>query len=268
MRYRWFERVILIAGGGSIAASVILSRSDRQDPIEAAAQIMLFGVLIGAVHWGRKGGAAAAIMASLGYFLLRLPLATMIDGLSGDVLVLLLTRFLTFGVVGLAGGELCGRIKYFMAELEGHATIDQWTRVYNQAHIHKLLSNAQGQFARYGTHYSVVTLTLSPSLTADLRPTKQRSVLRAVADHIRQDVRLVDDVARLDDGRFLMLLPQTPKEGALIAGERVRAGARDVLGAKDSSLSMMVLGTEEDSEALIALQGSLAPAEPQEPSRE
>ncbi len=263
MRYRWFERVLLIVGGAAILATIPFGGGDGLDPVEVLAQLLLFGVLVGAAHWGRRGGVIAATLASLVYVTLRAPLIAGADSFSPDLLLPLLTRFAAFGVVGVVGGELCNRVKYFMSEIEDDARVDLWTRVFNQRHIHALLSASQSEHVRYGAPYSVVTLTITPSLLSDLRPTKQRAVLRAVADHIRHDVRLVDDVARLDDGRFLILLPHTPRQGALVAGERVRTGVRDVLGAKDSSLTIVVLGTEEDAEALLELQREIEPADAQ-----
>ena len=59
-------------------------------------------------------------------------------------------------------------------------------------------------------------------------------------------MRLVDDVARLDDGRFLLVLPHTNKAGARIAADRVSQGVRRVLGEKGDSLRADVLGVEED----------------------
>lgn len=269
MRYTTFERLVLVFGGGAILATLVVSTSAHQDLAEFLAQLILIGVLVGAVHWGRRGGLVAAVAACLLYFVLRLPLLVRTGGLTPDMMVLLVTRFATYGVIGIFGGELCQRIKYLFARLEDDSRIDDWTRVYNQNHAVRLIDNVIGRNARYGTPFSLVLIHLAPALTEGLRPPKQHALLKAAAGHIRGDVRLVDDVARLDDSRFLVILPSTPREGALVAAERVRVGVRDVLGAKDESVTASVLGADTDAYEIERLRASLAPgAAPQASSGE
>ena len=85
-------------------------------------------------------------------------------------------------------------------------------------------------------------------------------MMRAVATHIRDDVRLVDDVGRLDDGRFVLLFPQTPKAGGGVAAERVSETVRDLLGARDESVSTRVLGAPEDLTELQSLRDAILQA--------
>lgn len=260
MRYSRFEALTIGVGGTAILATIALSLYPEPDVIELLAQVLLLGVLVAAVHWGRKGGAVAALGASVGYILLRTPFL-MMGGFTPDILTLLIIRIATFGLVGIVGGEICGRIKYFFAGLEDSCSIDENTRVYNQRFIGQLLLGNVSSFRRYGAPFSICLVELSPALTAGLRPGKADCLVRAVADHIRNDVRLVDDVGRLDDGRFLLLLPHTPKDGAEIASARVRAGIRDVVGARDDSVSATVLSATEDLDAIQALLDMVAPAE-------
>lgn len=255
MRYGIFEKFAIVLGGGAVLSALFLEASPPLT--EVLAQLLLFGVVIGAVHWGRKGGMVAALGASLVYILLQAPVLIAQQGMTVNLLVPVLVRVLTYGVVGIGGGELCARIKYVFAGMEGNSSIDEWTRVYNQRQISRLIDTAHGLHARYGAPYSVIVVTLAPGLTADLRPSKQRTMLRAVADHIRGNIRLVDDVGRLDDGRFIVLLPQTPRAGGTIAGERVRTGVRDLIGAKDESVSAGVLSAPEDSAELDALRADI-----------
>ena len=44
-----------------------------------------------------------------------------------------------------------------------------------------------------------------PELFKDLRTSKQRSIVRGVANHIRNDIRLVDEAGRLEDGQFIVI---------------------------------------------------------------
>jgi GGDEF domain-containing protein len=255
VKYSRFELLTVGVGAAAILGTVGFSLQPRPDWIELVAQLLLLMVLMGAVHWGRKGGLVAALAAMVAYVALRIP-TIMGDG-GADVMELLLIRAATYGIVGVIGGEICGRIKYFFARLEDTCSIDEHSRVYNERFMRDLLANNLGSARRYGTTFSVAVVTLSPALTAELRPGRVRAIIRAVADHIRNDVRLIDDVGRMDDGRFILLMPHTPKEGAHVAADRVRVGVRDVLGAKDDSVTSTVLCSDEDTEALQALVDSL-----------
>lgn len=256
MKYSRFERLALAVGALAILGTVLASWNAQPVLEEIIAQALLFVVLVGAVHWGRSGGFLAAIFAIIVYLALRAPLLFG-EGLTPDLLDLVLVRTVAYGVVGILGGEVCGRIKYLLARLEGGANLDEETRVYNQAYLGRILEANLGLHARYKTPFSIVLIALAPALTSELKPSRRRSLLRAAANHIRNDVRLVDDVARLDDGTFVMVLPQTPKSGGAVAAGRVREGLRELLGARDESVTARVLAVPEDHSELSSLRDSL-----------
>jgi GGDEF domain-containing protein len=259
VKYSRFELLTIGIGGVAILATVALSMHPQPDWTELVAQLLLLVVLIGAVHWGRNGGLIAALGATLAYIVLRLPSIVAV-GLEAEVLELILIRTAAFGAIGIIGGEICGRIKYFFARLEDSLSIDEHSRVYNQRFMAQMLANSLASATRYSTRFSIAVIQLAPCLTAELRPSRHHSLIRSVAAHIRNDVRLIDDVGRLDDGRFVLVFPHTPKDGAQIAAARVRIGVRDVLGAKDDSVTVSVHGSDEDADAISALVASITPA--------
>ncbi len=264
MRYERFEWLTIGVGAAAIFATLAMNYSAQSGPAAQDmlpllfAQLLLLGVLISAVHWGRKGGFTAALAATVVFMVMRVP--SIVSGESlADNLQMVIIYTVSYGIVGVLGGEMCSRIKYFFARLEDAFNIDEDSRVYNQQFLAQHLSGQLAQVARYDATFGLAIFTLSPNLTVDLRPAKVRSLVRTVANHIRDDVRLVDDVARLDDGRFVIVLPHTPKAGAVVASERVRAGVRDALGAKDESVAVEVYATPEDIDAITSLADSLSP---------
>jgi GGDEF domain-containing protein len=257
MKYRWFEGIVILVGGTAMLGSVLLSLGSPLVLEEVIAQLLLFAVLVGAVHWGRNGGFAAATAASLVYIAMRIPLVMEAEGLTTDVATLIVIRVLTFGLVGVVGGALCTRIKYVFARLEDSSSVDEWSQIYNQRFIARALESAHGQYARYETPYSVVLIRLDPRLLAELRPTKQRTLVRGVANTIRNDVRLVDEAGRLEDGRFIIILPHTPAEGADVVAERLSKGVSDTLGAKEDSITAQVLAAPQDVGRLDDLRATL-----------
>lgn len=259
MKFTRFEQLVLVIGGAAILGAVALSwGSVPPEPVEVLAQLMLFLVLVAAVRYGRRGGLLAAVIASVIYVVLRVPQLT-IGSISPGVLVMLASRLAAFGLVGVVGGEAFSRMKYAFATMEGRSAIDEWSRVYNQAYVHSELEQARSRFRRYGEAVSVVTIALSPALTADLRPPRQRSLVRGVADHIRSDIRMVDEVGRLDDGRFVVLLPHTPGSGAQVVVERLGNGVRKTLGARDEAVTIRCLSLPEDETGYGAFLESIAP---------
>lgn len=265
MKYTRFESLTILVGAAAVVGTIVFSIQPGPDWIEIVAQLLLLGVLVSAVHWGRKGGMAGALIATLGYVLLRIP--SMLSGMSFAIVEIILIRAATYGVVGIAGGEVCSRIKYFFASLEDGCAVDDTSRVYNQRFVTKVLETNLAESRRYGAEFCVVLIALSPLLTAELRPSRARALVRAVADHIRNDVRLIDDVGRLDDGRFVLVLPHTPGSGGVVASERVRKGVRDVLGAKDESVTASVYDSDGSLDAIDQLVDSLRPQVEMPPTR-
>ena len=257
MKYSRFEA--LVSGIGAIAVLSALALSARGALVieEVVAQVLLLLVLFAAVHWGRNGGFIAALGASILYLLARVPLVAAMGGLTWDVTSIVLVRVLSYGLVGIVGGELCSRIRYIFAKLEDSSSVDEWSQVFNQRFIMRALESALGQHGRYQTPYSVVVIQLADVLLSDLKSSKQRSIVRGVATHIRNDIRLVDEAGRLDDGRFLVVLPHTPREGALIVGERLHHGICNVVGAREDSIVVTILGAPEDADQLLELRRGL-----------
>ncbi len=257
MPYARFEKLIIAVGFAAIAGSLFFSYQGVFVLEEAIAQLLLLLVLIGAAHWGRNGGFITALLASLIYIVLRIPLVIESQGLTADIAILLTVRVLSYGLVGIVGGELCSRLKYLFTRLEDSAAVDDWSQVYNQRFITRTLETALGQFDRYHSPFSVLLVEIAPALTAELRPSRHRMLVRGVANHIRNDIRLVDEAGRLDDGRYLIVLPHTVREGALVVTERITAGVTDVLGAREDSVTTTLFCTPEDRTAISELVTTL-----------
>ena len=257
MKYAWFERIVLLLGGASILVTFALTYQSGLFLEEVIAQVLLFGVLAAAVHWGRRGGFVAAVAASIIYIVLRIPLVTADPALTGDVMLLILARVVTYGLVGIVGGELAMRMKYVLAGLESSSSIDEASGIFNDRAMARLLDAARGRFERYGEPYSIVLLEVDTSLTADFKPAKARAVLRGIAGYIRNDIRLVDEAGRLADGRFMVLLPHTPKPGAEVVAERLVHGMRAALTSGTDGVRARCVGASDEFE-ITDLQERLA----------
>lgn len=261
MNYRHFERLVIGAGIVTIVGSVLISLASNGWPgwVSIISQVQLLPVLIVAVHYGRKPGMVVAVAASAVFILMEIPSLAEVGGPPTPDMVMIAYTISAYGLVGIVGGDICGRVKYFFGRYGESATIDDWSHVFNQRKASELVDNARARFTRYGEPFSVVAITPAPSLFAGLRPTRQRAMVRAAANHIRGDVRMVDEVARLDDGRFLVILPHTAREGGLVVTERLADGVRATLGASDDSVTARCFSAAENELELGSLAASIAP---------
>jgi GGDEF domain-containing protein len=224
------------------------------------ADLMLLLVLVVAVHFGRRGGQIAAVGASVAYVLMTAPQVADSSGLTSQILLLIVLRVGTYGFIGILGGDACGRLRYVLARMEHSATYDQWSQVFSQSYVHASLRRSQAALERYGENYSIVTLALAPAITAEMSPSRTRTVIRGVAKNLRGDLRMVDEVGRLEDGQFVIMLANTPRTGADIVAQRVAKNIRQLLGARDESVTAQALGGAEDAAALAAFVASIEPA--------
>ncbi|MDA3935655.1 MAG: hypothetical protein PF636_02135 [Actinomycetota bacterium] len=259
MKYSRFERLVLLIGGAAILATVAFSFKSVSSTEEIIGQVLMIAVLIGAVHWGRTGGFIAATAASLIYIVMRTPLVTNDVGLTVDIALLIASRVVAYGLIGIVGGELCGRIMYLLARLEGSNSTDDWSHVYNQRFITKSVDNLLGQHRRYGTPFSLVLVNISPEILNGLRVSRQKYLTHHVAEYLRNDIRMVDEVGRLNDGRFLIVLPQTAADGGAIVGDRLEQGVRDTLAARCESVSTTVIAAPENADDIDLLVHELLP---------
>jgi len=266
MKYTRFERLLLFVGAVTVFASVTVQLTGPLPQYsEVGAQILLLAVLFGAVRLGAKGGMLAAIAASAVYVTLRTELFSSTDLGYGDTVVMA-SRLIAFGMVGVVGGEVCSRVRHGIAILEGGNALDDWSRVYNQAWAHKTLVAAKERAERYGEPFSVVLVSMSPSLFDGVSASRQRAMVRTLADYIRADVRMVDEIARFDDGRFAVVLPHTPRPGGIVVAARACDGLRTLLGARDDAVRVRVLAAPDDIAEIDGLIGQIAPAVDQEDS--
>jgi diguanylate cyclase (GGDEF)-like protein len=110
------------------------------------------------------------------------------------------------------------------AALEYISIRDGLTGLYNYREFHRRLTEEAERSWRYGRPFSLLMLDIDNfklvndtygHLTGD-------ETLRALAALIAQAVRPTDQVARYGGEEFVIVLPETPRSGALATAERIR----------------------------------------------
>jgi GGDEF domain-containing protein len=259
MDYSRFERLTIGVGAVAIMATATFSLYPAPDAIELVAQLLVLAVLVGAVRWGRRGGTFTAVVATVAYILMRIDWVASAS-LAPEFSRLVLMRAASYGLVGIAGGEACTRIKYAFARSQDDLAIDPTSRVYTADFITRMVRTAVVSFRRYGAPFSVIIVEVDGSVTSGLRAGKTDSVVRAIATYLRSELRLVDDIGRLRNGSFLVLLPQTGHVEAEGVSARLASGLRDSIGIADGAIRTHVFGSLDDLAEIEALASEAAAA--------
>lgn len=147
-------------------------------------------------------------------------------------------------------------------QLHALATADQMTGLANREHLFNLGRVEYRRWKRYRVPLSLLALEADgyQDIAAQRGLEVGDHLLRDIADILKQSVRDVDMIARLDGGLFVCLLFSTPQEGAAILGERIRQSVSQtqfVLGGERSrhSVSLAVLTANEGAGDFDAFVG-------------
>lgn len=262
MRYRTFELLAGAFGVIAILTTVVMGVAlpARTTWQEVVAQLMFLPVLFGALHYGRNGGFLSALFAVAVYVGINVPNAAASPESGTLLLELVAIRGLAYVLIGVVGGEMCSRIKYFFLSVEAGDLIDSETGIYGPLHIGRLLGSLIEQHRRYGTGFSAATLTLDPDALkkTGMSGRSGKSVMHDLAATVRSDVRAVDEVGRMSPDALLVLFPNTPPSGGQVAVERLTRTAQAMLvrrGAPEGTdvLTVEVLGYPDHPEGVVAL---------------
>ncbi|MCD6060300.1 MAG: hypothetical protein K0S16_611 [Moraxellaceae bacterium] len=122
---------------------------------------------------------------------------------------------------------------------------DALTGVHNRRSILDLLDNEIARSRRQGTPLAVVLLDLDHFKRINDtwgHPTGDR-VLQQAAEVLKGCIRQVDEIGRFGGEEFLLLLPDTGRDGALQLAERCRAALAALVATADNGEAIPVSGS-------------------------
>lgn len=119
---------------------------------------------------------------------------------------------------------------------------DDCTGLYNARHLYKTLEAEVYRSARFGYEFSVLFLDLDHfKLVNDTHGHLVGSkLLNAIGYAIKSNLRLIDFAFRYGGDEFVVLLPQTSKESALVVARRLRDVCRTTSFSISDELSLNV----------------------------
>ena len=117
---------------------------------------------------------------------------------------------------------------------------DDLTSLFNVRHMHTLLDAEILRAQRYGKQFSMVFLDLDhfKNVNDTHGHVHGSQLLRETADVIKDQIRNVDYAARYGGDEFVVMLPETSKEGALIIAERLRQSIEKNVFLQDKDLKV------------------------------
>lgn len=123
---------------------------------------------------------------------------------------------------------------------------------------------------RYQSIFSVAELRFGRDLFEGTSRRRHRRALRDFARLLRQAVRSVDRAVRVEDGasdRFLVILPETGREGSAVLVGRLEEAAREFLAQQrlvpDGNVSARALTFPDDTDSIEALRREVAEVDAQ-----
>lgn len=248
-------------------AGVMLLR--RADPVEVWATLLFLPVFLAVVLWRLPGGLVGGVAASAVYVWMRVP-AVEAAGLD-PYLGVLAGRSLSYLAFGGIGGWAMSRLNRSLAKLDLYDQIDDATGLYNARFLVQGIELELARARRYQTIFSVVVLDAATAAVGALSPRRRARALRHIGQQIAGAIRSVDRGAHLQDARrhrFVLILPETPEEGARVFAERFRSQIAAILDSHGIALPehdleltrFTVPGDEERLAQLRAEAQALVPA--------
>jgi two-component system cell cycle response regulator len=157
-------------------------------------------------------------------------------------------------------GEAAFKNLLLFEEVKSLAIRDGLTNLYNYRYFWEMLNQQVGQSRRYGWPLSLLFLDIDDfkKINDTLGHPQGDAVLKALADYLRGVLRQADLLCRYGGEEFVVLLPQTQAEQALILAERLREGiARTLISLSPGHIHITVsigvagLTTDMDGATLV-----------------
>ncbi len=120
--------------------------------------------------------------------------------------------------------RLLDQLRLQTRELEQQSREDPLTGLYNRRYLDFRIENEFTRAKRYNRNLSVVMADLDhfKKVNDTYSHMVGDEVLKVIAHLFRDNLRGVDFVARYGGEEFILLLPETPSNGAILVCERIR----------------------------------------------
>lgn len=230
----------LVSVGGLVVlltlAAILWVR--RVDPVEVGATLLFVPLFLAVLRWRLVGGIVAGVLAAVAYTVMRWPAISTV-GLDA-YLGLVIGRGLAYLAFGAIGGWAVGRLQRSLTKLDLYDQVDDDTGLFNARFLVDGIELERSRAQRYQTLFSVIVLEMPAAAFTGLTRRRRRRALRALGEQVQGSIRQVDRAVHVADGtshRIVLVLPETPTEGAGVLAERFRVGVTRILREHGAELA-------------------------------
>jgi diguanylate cyclase (GGDEF)-like protein len=119
---------------------------------------------------------------------------------------------------------------------------DDCTGLYNARHLYKTLESEVYRSARFGYEFSVIFLDLDhfKHVNDTYGHLVGSKLLQEIGFKIKSQLRLIDYAFRYGGDEFVILLPQTDKQSALVVAKRIQDMMRKTVFLAEDALNLQV----------------------------
>ncbi|HEX7125129.1 MAG TPA: sensor domain-containing diguanylate cyclase [Thermodesulfobacteriota bacterium] len=155
--------------------------------------------------------------------------------LEDDTAMLVLTTLADFAAIAIENARIHRKLEELTIQ-------DDATRLFNVRHLHRFLDYELARARQYGSTIALIFFDLDHfksvnDLNDHLAGTK---ILREVAEIVLRTIRKVDVAVRYGGDEFLVVLPETPKESAVLAAERIRSAIERTSFLQEEGLGLRI----------------------------
>lgn len=138
---------------------------------------------------------------------------------------MLMAKFSPFLLVAYVTSMLASDIKSAKNKITLMSQIDELTGLLNMRAFNTILEKEIAAAARYNTPYTVLMIDVDElkQINDHFGHSAGSRMVRTVGSSLKNCVRNSDVLARYGGDEFVVLMPQTSTENALVAAERIRA---------------------------------------------
>ncbi len=249
MTYKHFRNLALVFGLALTLATTLLIYLGYRDPVEAMGQALFVLILVFDVLYFQKGGGWAALAASLIYVTALLVIGPKTG--SAYIWASVILRVTMYGFTGLAGGEICARVKVALEDMQASDLADRVTGLFNKEHFYRLAGASVEMFERYQSPFSLLIFAFNQNDIKKVGGDKKTQAMASIAREIKAAIRTSDEAGRPSDESIAILLYNTEAANADAVIKRVTTAFHQTLG-KDAVLDVTLWSTPDDIKQIRA----------------
>lgn len=218
MKYLKFRDSIFVLAIVIVAGTSILEFVATTNWLETILQLLYLPIIFGALYYGKKGGffsGAACSIISVIVYSTQLRTMGLIPAAESIII-----RVVMYCGLGFIMGALSTNLQYFFTRLRSKELIDEETGLFSREYFARLLSDQIYDTNRYGTICSLLVLKIPTNVYKKAKLASCGKALKEIGDLLSRDTRATDKIGRFSEAGFLILLPHTLPDKAILVKER------------------------------------------------